>query len=509
MDAIESAATKNGYIVEAFSGKNPRSSKTVNHPSGRAADIRIMDPATGKPLGGDASPDMSPKLFRKYEAFANDVHKEFVAANPAREKDFRWGGYFVQGTPMDLMHFDVSGGNMAAGNFKTGLKRQYAQAWGVPGTSPVQTTASAGAVSSGDPQVAALQQQLNARGAAIPVDGIMGPLTRGAMAKYQPQTQAYAPVSAASPAQQAVAAQAAGTTASGYQRSSQIAQMQQHLNSLGAKLTVDGIRGPRTMAAEKDFLGNPTVARTPYTSGQQDRGIVPRAGVAPASTPAINQPYTNYGWADNSLNRQNELRDEAASQRYRDYESQRATARTNPYTNSTGGANAITAQPRPVPTSSIKASPLPGVQLPSYGSNITYPSAMQPGARAVSTTAVPVTGRAPLGNVWGGFDRPAIKTPYLNNPYTMSTGGANAIVAPVQTARMPQPRPAPPPSVVREATLMQVLHDKMQRDAAVASQSSRSGMGYSGGGGGYVGGGYGGYGGGSIASGVGGAFRNR
>jgi hypothetical protein len=91
----------------------------------------------------------------------------------------------------------------------------------------------------------------------------------------------------------------------------------------------------------------------------------------------------------------------------------------------------------------------------------------------------------------------------------MSTGGANAIVAPVQTARMPQPRPAPPPSVVREATLMQQLHDKMQRDAAVASQSSRSGMGYSGGGGGYVGGGYGGYGGSNIGSGIGGAFRNR
>jgi hypothetical protein len=93
----------------------------------------------------------------------------------------------------------------------------------------------------------------------------------------------------------------------------------------------------------------------------------------------------------------------------------------------------------------------------------------------------------------------------------MSTGGANAIVQPAQTARLPQPRPAYPPpsvSVASEAALMQQLHDKMQRDAAAASQSSRSGMGYSGGGG-YTGGSYGGGGGGSLTSGVGGAYRSR
>jgi hypothetical protein len=104
----------------------------------------------------------------------------------------------------------------------------------------------------------------------------------------------------------------------------------------------------------------------------------------------------------------------------------------------------------------------------------------------------------------------------------MSTGGAHAIVAPVQTARMPQPRPAyPPPSLPAPAgpTLMQQLQDQARRVAAVAaqvggqakdafSQGTRSGMGYSGGGG-YTGGSYGGAGGRSIASGVGGAFRNR
>jgi hypothetical protein len=275
-------------------------------------------------------------------------------------------------------------------------------------------------------------------------------------------------------------------------RGAEVAALQKNLNSLGANLKVDGLEGPRTRAAMQQFMGSPTsvrtpsftnvAARTPYTSGQQDRGTVPRAGVAPASTPAVNQPYTPVS----------------------------ATPRTpyysNPYSGSTGGANAIVA-PRQVPTSAVKGSPLPGVQLPSYGSNITYPSAIQTGARAVSTTAVPVTGRAPVGNVWGAFSRPAIRTPSIHQPYTMSTGGANAIVQPAQTARIPQARPAFVAPVTAAPTMMQVLHDKMQRDAAMASQSSRSGMG--GGGGGYVGGSFGGYGGSNIGSGIGGAFRNR
>jgi hypothetical protein len=67
--------------------------------------------------------------------------------------------------------------------------------------------------------------------------------------------------------------------------------------------------------------------------------------------------------------------------------------------------------------------------------------------------------------------------------------------------------------------MMQIVQAQMQRAADVArqvaerardayNQSTRSGMGYSGGGG-YTGGSYGGAGGRSIASGVGGAFRNR
>jgi hypothetical protein len=264
-----------------------------------------------------------------------------------------------------------------------------------------------------------------------------------------------------------------GSTISTYSGSGadpNVAAMQQHLNSLGAKLKVDGLRGPLTRAAEKNFLGSPTSVRTPSFTG-------PRAVSAGVTTPRT--PYYS-----------------------------------NPYTSSTGGAGALTAQPKPVPTSAIKGGPLPGAQLPSYGSNITYPSAIQLGARAVSTTAVPVTGRAPLGNVWGALSRPAIQTPSIHQPYTSSTGGANAIVQPVQTARIPQPVP----QAVRAAAIAEAMRqEQMRRDAAAAAQaSSRSSMGSSGysgggysGGGGYVSGGYGGAGGRSIASGVGGSFKNR
>ena len=131
---LEQAALKSGLQVEAYSGKNPRS-KTKQHPAGLATDIRIMDPKTGEPLGGDYSPDMRPDLFNAYEDYAKNVHQEAMLQDPSGKlaDDLRWGGYFVQGTPMDLMHFDVTGGDTRAGNLETGLDPAYAKAWGIPG----------------------------------------------------------------------------------------------------------------------------------------------------------------------------------------------------------------------------------------------------------------------------------------------------------------------------------------------------------------------------------------
>ena len=275
-----------------------------------------------------------------------------------------------------------------------------------------------------------------------------------------------------------------GSTISTYSGSGadpNVAAMQQHLNSLGAKLTVDGLRGPLTRAAEKRFLGSPTSVRTPSFTGK------------PAYTPS--SPGLTLG-----------------------------AGLSSPYVNSTGGAAALTPNARQVPTVAVHSDVRSKSPLPSYYDSQAGSNMAVAGGRRVPTSAgyAPTTGPV----LTGGFSPPARaptpQTPAYMNPYTNSNGGANAIVQPVQTARMPQPRPAyPPPSVPAAGgpTLMQQMQDQARRVAAVAAQVAqqakdsytqgmRSGMGYSGGGG-YQGGSYGGAGGRSITSGVGGAFRNR
>jgi hypothetical protein len=274
-----------------------------------------------------------------------------------------------------------------------------------------------------------------------------------------------------------------GSTISTYSGSGadpQVAAMQRDLNSRGASLKVDGIRGPLTRAAEKQFLGSPTSVRTPSFTAK------------PAYTPG--SPGLALG-----------------------------AGLSSPYVNSTGGANAMTA-PRQVPTAAVQSSVRSKSPLPSYYDSQAASNMTTAGGRAVPATAgyAPPTGPVLTGGFSLPTRAPTPQTPAYQNPYTMSTGGAHAIVAPVQTARIPQARPAyPPPSVpvASGPTLMQQMQDQMRRAAAVAaqvaqqakdsySQGMRSGMGYQGGGG-YTGGNYGGAGGRSIASGVGGAFRNR
>jgi hypothetical protein len=153
-------------------------------------------------------------------------------------------------------------------------------------------------------------------------------------------------------------------------------------------------------------------------------------------------------------------------------------------------------------------------------SGLQSPYPAQQTAQQVPTARIPQARPAvPSDRIAGVFDvanSPLVRQ--LGNPYTNSTGGANAI----QTARIPQARPPTPQWAlpVQQAAAAplayQLQQAQMLRNAAAAAQreaqarssqgSSRSGMG---GGGGYTGGSYGGYGGGSIASGVGGAFRSR
>jgi uncharacterized membrane protein YgcG len=286
--------------------------------------------------------------------------------------------------------------------------------------------------------------------------------------------------------------------ASGVSGNPQVAAQQKQLNALGAGLKEDGIMGPRTRAAMAKYSPHTSPSAQAYTSK------------ASIQSPAL-QAATRQAQA-------------TAAPRIPQARPQ------SPYTNSTGGANAIV--PRQVPTVAVQSGVRSKSPLPSYYDSQASSNMSVMGGRRVPTAAgyVPTTGPV----LTGGFSpptatppRPAVpQTPYLNQPYTMSTGGANAIVAP--TARMPQARPdyqvptarmpQPVPQAVRAAAVAEAMRqEQMRRDAAAAAQaSSRSSMGSSGysgggysGGGGYVSGGYGGAGGRSISQGVGGSFRNR
>jgi hypothetical protein len=112
MDILKEAAKQSQYDVIFNSGKNPRSTGTKWHPSGRGVDISLKDPESGKIL-----PNLrNDKTFRQYEQFAQTAHQL------AQERNYplRWGGYFRK---RDEMHFD-GGGNevpMGGGSWRGGL----------------------------------------------------------------------------------------------------------------------------------------------------------------------------------------------------------------------------------------------------------------------------------------------------------------------------------------------------------------------------------------------------
>ena len=116
----------------------------------------------------------------------------------------------------------------------------------------VETASSKNATNgAGNPQVVALQNQLNAEGANLKVDGIMGPATTAAMNQHAINTTG-------TPHTQTVIDSDGQTTA-------QIKALQQSLNQNGANITVDGVMGPETLAAMNDaatksLAANPAAA---------------------------------------------------------------------------------------------------------------------------------------------------------------------------------------------------------------------------------------------------------
>jgi hypothetical protein len=123
LKAAAANAPPNVSVVEAFSGKTGRATGTKNHPRGNAVDVHLYDangtmlpssPAEAKRMGVPLAPG-----FRAYEQFAQTAKQAQQQIAP--NSPFRWGGYFVQGTPFDLMHFDVTSNTMAGGTWDGGL----------------------------------------------------------------------------------------------------------------------------------------------------------------------------------------------------------------------------------------------------------------------------------------------------------------------------------------------------------------------------------------------------
>ena len=124
---LQAAARQSPYRVVAYSGK--REGDPRFHGQGKAIDINLIDPKTGKTIPNYQSPEG----FAAYQSFANTARAAQMQMNPEMGKLFRWGGYFGGGKgkygALDLMHFDVGGVPTAGGSWEGGLNPAQAALW--------------------------------------------------------------------------------------------------------------------------------------------------------------------------------------------------------------------------------------------------------------------------------------------------------------------------------------------------------------------------------------------
>lgn len=136
IDILKEAAARTGMQVEAYSGYRPGDPRF--HGKGEATDIRIIGP-DGNPLPNYQTPE----TFKTYEQLAQAARQVQMEKYPELADQFRWGGYFGGGKgkygAMDLMHFDLGGGNglgMAGGSWENGINPQQAALYGMKATKP-------------------------------------------------------------------------------------------------------------------------------------------------------------------------------------------------------------------------------------------------------------------------------------------------------------------------------------------------------------------------------------
>jgi hypothetical protein len=148
---LQAAARNSPFRVVAYSGM--RQGDPRFHGQGKAIDINLIDPASGKTIPNY----QNAASFKVYQDFANQVRAAQMQMNPEAGNLLRWGGYFSgpkgKYGAMDLMHFDVGGGSvpMGGGGWETGLSQGQASLWnlspggasGVSGSPLVSTMASA------------------------------------------------------------------------------------------------------------------------------------------------------------------------------------------------------------------------------------------------------------------------------------------------------------------------------------------------------------------------------
>lgn len=128
---LQAAAAQSGYNVALSSGM--RAGDPRYHGKGMAADVQLIDPATGKVIPNY----QNASSYAAYQAFANQVRAAQMASDPDAANRLRWGGYFSGGPgkygAFDLMHFDVGGDKtpMGGGGWDTGLTPEQAKIWGL------------------------------------------------------------------------------------------------------------------------------------------------------------------------------------------------------------------------------------------------------------------------------------------------------------------------------------------------------------------------------------------
>jgi hypothetical protein len=302
----------------------------------------------------------------------------------------------------------------------------------------------------GDPQVAQLQRDLNARGANLEVDGIAGPLTRAAQQKYS--GTAYA-----SNVQDEGRVPTAGVAG----RAPAPVQLAYADTTTASSPAMGATRGVTIRQSPASPYANTTGSSFTSGRGDEGRGVPSPLSALPRRVETVAVDASGYAPVQRGFTPPAPTQNQWSSLQ-------------GPYTTGTGGANAIQT-PRP-------PQPRPNYQpaAPLQWSQLQQPYPIQ--------------------------QAPVIAPAVVTAPFVARVPQARPPQPGMQWSQLQQSQQAVPVGGLMQAVRQAVSEAMGNRDGG---GSRGAGQSYSGSGGNYSGGNYGGQGGGSINQGVGGAYRNR